>query len=135
MARLSVTNDDDFMRQIARLSDAESLQKKMLKAAANPLVAAMKKRLEAHRHTGALVDAIGSGKPTRARKSKKMYIWIGPKTGYDPKTGVPHMRKMMSLEYGTMHQRATPFLDAAVRDAQEGSVSAMKYVIHQEVPK
>lgn len=133
MAHLSILPDDELLRQLDRLADADKLQKKMLTAGAPPLMEAVKRRLMTHRKTGALVAAIGYGKPKRAKRSKRWYILIGPTEGYDPKTGVPHGRKMMSLEYGTSHQTATPFLSAARRDAEGAALQAMQEAFDQEV--
>lgn len=141
MARLSITPDDDLLRKLDVMADVDSIQKKMLRAAAPHLLRSVSNRLRAHKRSGNLDRSLKISKPKRTKKDKKYYVMIAPE-GYDErrlKNGgvdrVSNAQKMMALEYGTKKQTATPFISAATRDAEGAVVQAMRDVFEQEVSK
>lgn len=130
MAELSFSMPKELTDKLSNLQKTAEYAPKMLEAEQNVTYPEVIRRLQPHRHsaTDSLVDHIVKTKP----KMDKNGVWraqIKP-TGKDKK-GVSNNQKMLSLEYGTSKQVATPILRPA-RAATEGEAKAAAQKVFNE---
>lgn len=130
MAKLTVSPPDDFIKALEKMGKLDEIAPRMLNAGIEPIAKAVKKNLQKHSQSGALVDSVIVGKP----KKNKEGIWTARVTfkGYDKKTKVANQIKAIALEYGTSDQSATPFIRPAVIETEKESVQAMQDIFEFE---
>lgn len=128
MASLDLEGFDSFLKDLSLL-DFDRIAPDMIKAGAPILEENIRRRSSDHEDSGDMAKSI---KPTAVRKygASGYRLTVRP-TGQDEK-GVRNMEKMCYLEYGTVHQGATPVLSPAVEESEEPVAEAMWDVFHEK---
>lgn len=135
MGKFSFNIPDDFIKQLGKLSDIDSIAPQMIDEAMPILAENLKSELAKHKRTG---DMINSVKKTKARKTKYggYYAVVRP-TGKDRK-GVRNIEKLAYLEYGVKikgeeRQSPKPVLTKAIKDSEKAVLSKMQEVFEREI--
>lgn len=130
MGKFSFNIPDDFVKQLGKLSDIDSIAPQMIDEAMPILAENLKGELAKHKRTG---DMLASVKKTKAGKTKYggYYAVVRP-TGKDGK-GVRNMEKLAHAEYGTKKQPPTPILTKAIKDSEKAVLSKMQEVFEREI--
>jgi len=122
MAQLTFSMPKSLTDKLDKIGNTAGYASKMLKAEQDITYPEVIRRLEQHRESGELISSIKKTTP----KMDKNGVWraqIRP-SGKDYK-GVSNNEKMLSLEYGTSKQVATPVFrpakEATESAAQEGA--------------
>lgn len=128
MASLDLEGFDSFLKDLSLL-DFDRIAPDMIKAGAPILEENIRRRSSDHEDSGDMAKSI---KPTAIKKygASGYRLTVRP-TGQDEK-GVRNMEKMCYLEYGTVHQGATPVLSPAVEESEEPVAEAMWDVFHEK---
>ena len=103
----------------------EGLALEMIKAGQEVLKVAIQSGASKHRHTGAMVSSVKSGKPyvnSDGTAIGKVQI-----TGKD-KDGMSNAQKSLWIEFGTKNMPPRPFVRPAVKSSESAISSAMKKV-------
>lgn len=129
MAKFSFKIPDDLTRQLERLQNTDEIAPKMIDAGIPIVKDEMVRRADSHRRTGAMS---GSIKPTQPKRTGSGHSAVVRPTGRDGR-GTRNMEKMMYLEYGTSHQRATPVIVPTVAATESSVIEAMREVFNKEV--
>ena len=101
----------------------------MIEAGAPILEDNMRRRAKDHSESGDMAESI---RPTQVRKygSSGFRMTVRP-TGKD-ENGVRNMEKMCYLEYGTVHQNASPVISPAIAESEEAVMEAMQKVFDEK---
>ena len=134
MAELSFSLPKELTDKLQKLGNTAEYAPKMLQAEMDVTYPEVIRRLQPHRRsaTDSLVDSIVKTKP----KMDKNGVWraqIKP-TGTDKK-GVSNNQKMLSLEYGTSKQVATPVLRPAKAATESQAKANAQEVFNKAVGK
>lgn len=128
MARFTVTISNELEMKLKSLKNLDGVAEKMLDAGMDILEAEVRQRAGKHVVTGEMVASIKRQPPKRTADGHSAVL---RPTGTGRK-GVRNMEKMVYLEYGTSHQRATPVIGPAIAAAEEPAVKAMQDVFEKE---
>lgn len=130
MGKFSFNIPDDFIKQLGKLSDIDSIAPQMIDEAMPILAENLKSELAKHKRTGDMLDSV---KKTKAGKTKNGgYFAVVRPTGKDRK-GVRNMEKLAHAEYGTKKQPPTPILTKAIKDSEKAVLSKMQEVFEREI--
>lgn len=134
MAQLSFSIPKELTDKLDRIGKTSDYAPKMLQAEMDVTYPEVMRRMQQHRHSEAdsLVDHIVKTKP----KLDKNGVWraqIKP-SGKD-KRGVSNNQKMLSLEYGTSKQVATPVFRPAKAATENQAIAASQRVFSEAVTK
>ena len=132
MAELTFSIPDDIYNKLQRLSNSAEYAPKMLEAEQNVVYPEVMRRLEAHKGNGDLIKSMEKTTP-KMDKSGRWRAKIKP-SGYDKK-GVSNNEKLLSLEYGTSKQLATPVLRPARQAMANQAMEAAQKVFNEAVSK
>lgn len=128
MAKFDASGLDDLMRDVDALT-FDKLAPKMLEESAPIVENELKRRLNKHIDTGALVRSLKTTKPAQTGDG---YSVVVRPTGED-KRGTRNAEKLAYLEYGTPVQTATPIVLPAVRATDNKVTEKMQEVFNMEV--
>lgn len=132
MADLTIKLPTDLQNQIDRISNGKEIAPKMLRAAQKVVEPEIKRRLQKHIRTGALIDSVNMTDPKMDKNGEwKAYITFPGKD----ENGTANGQKAMALEYGTSKQVADPFLRPAKAAKQAEAEKAMQDIFSAEVKK
>ena len=137
MAALTFEMPTDIMNKLDQLGNSAEYAPKMLEAEEDVVFSEVIRRVSVHsngekKSTGALRESIKKTKP----KLDKNGVWraqIIP-TGRDKK-GVSNNEKLLSLEYGTSKQLATPVLRPAKESKASEAQEAAQNIFNEAVSK
>lgn len=129
MAKLSFTFPAEMEEQFRKAENIHEIAKKMVEAGAPVLIEAIRKRLEPHRDTGALIESVSVVKMEITQSGAAAEIGFD---GTDSK-GTANDIKANVLEYGTSKRKAHPFLTKSRNDAEPGVIAAMQEILDREV--
>jgi len=134
MAELSFSLPKELTDKLQKIGNTSEYAPKMLQAEMDVTYPEVIRRLQPHRHsaTDSLVDNIIKTKP----KMDKNGVWraqIKP-IGTDKK-GVSNNQKLLSLEYGTSKQLATPVLRPAKAATEAQAKANAQEVFNEAVSK
>lgn len=142
MASWTFQNADDFLADLSKLENTETIFPKMLEEAAPIVAEKMKTALATHKQTGAMINSVKPSKTKNAKNGGK-YLVISPtgsskkqldKNGREVtrKTAVRNMEKLAILEYGKDGQAATPVIASVVSATAEAVQNKMEEVYFRE---
>jgi hypothetical protein len=132
MAELTFDIPDDIYSKLAGLQNSAEYASKMLKAEQDVVYPEVMRRLEPHRRSGDLIKSMTKTTP-KIDKNGRWRAKIEP-SGYDKK-GVSNNQKLLSLEYGTSKQIATPILRPAREATANQAMEAAQKVFNEAVSK
>ncbi|MDD2297573.1 MAG: hypothetical protein PHX79_07135 [Sphaerochaetaceae bacterium] len=139
MAELTFSIPDDIYNKLQQLRNTAEYAPKMIEAEQDAVFPEVMRRLEPHSHNkqakadaGALKASMVKTKP-KMDKSGRWRAKIKP-SGYDKK-GVSNNQKLLSLEYGTSKQLATPVLRPARQAMANQAMEAAQKVFNEAVSK
>lgn len=139
MGVLSVTAPQSLINRLDKIVRTSGLPEKMLNAAMDVMEPELKRRLAPHDKSGELMKSVTKGDPDVDSKG----VWRSDiyfdgydtsreATASDPR-GIPNDRKMMSMEWGTSRQVATPVIRPTKEAKNSEAVAAMQAVFDKEV--
>lgn len=129
MASFRFEIPDELTKRLERLQNTDEIAPKMIDAGIPIVKDELVRRADAHKRTGAMS---GSIKPTQPKRTGSGHSAVVRPTGRDGR-GTRNMEKMMYLEYGTSHQRATPVIAPTVAATESSVIEAMREVFNKEV--
>lgn len=146
MARFDIEWPDEWQKKLQEIPEnLDQIAPKMIDEATPIVVTALQHRLSRHKRTGELIHSIKAGKAKAVRGGG----YYGYVTAVGTAAGKVYRRKksngdykhedyrnyqkMLALEYGTSKQAPSPFLQAAVNDAQADVINKMQEVFTREV--
>lgn len=130
MAKWEVTFDNDFVKQLEKLENFDEIAEYLLNESSGPLEESLKREMAQHKDTG---DMINKTKKL-VKKSKYGWFLLVRPTGKDKK-GVRNMEKLVNLEFGNKHQKPTPIVTRAVKNAEKEVQSLMQRKFDEYVNK
>lgn len=142
MASWQISDAGDFLKDLDKLDNTETIIPKMLEESATIVEARMKSALQTHKQTGAMVNSV---KPSGVKEAKGggHYVVVSPtgssrkqidKNGKERsrKKAERNMEKLAILEYGSSKQRATPIIGNVVASVQNEVTNKMEEVYFRE---
>ena len=132
MAALTFEMPTDIMSKLNQLGNSAEYAPKMLEAEEDVVYPEVMRRLEQHRKSGDLIEKLEKTKP-KLDKNGAWRAQIRP-TGRDKK-GVSNNEKLLSMEYGTSKQLATPIFRPAKEAKASEAAEAAQNVFNEAVSK
>lgn len=129
MAKLTFEIPKELEEQFRKAENIHEIALKMVDAAAEIFIRAIKNRLEPHRDTGALIDSTSVLERSATASGASATIGF---SGSDEK-GTENDIKANVLEYGTSSRKAHPFLTKAKNDAQAEAAAVMQKILDDEI--
>lgn len=130
MANFSFSMDVDkfFPKGI----DDENLALNMIKAGQEVMQKSISRATSKHRRTGNLANSVKCSKPVINSKGDA----VGRVKFYGKdKNNMPNWYKGLWIEYGTVHQKAEPFVRPAIKGCESAVKAAMQKVFDQAAKK
>ena len=145
MGKFDFEVSPEFIKSLGRLADIDRVAPKMIDAATPVLVRNVKREMQNHKRTGAMLNSV---KATKAKLTKKGGYFAsvrptGTSQDYINESGKKHKRKepvrnmeiLAHLEYGTKDQPATPILPKALNDSRSEIEQIMAQTFKEEMSK
>ena len=126
MAEFSFSMDLD--KVFPKGIEDESLALNMIKAGQEVMQRSIRSATSRHRKTGSLVNSVKCSKPVINSKGDA----VGRVKFYGKdKNNMPNWYKAIGLEYGTVHQKAEPFVRPAIKSCESTVRAAMQKAFDQ----